>query len=44
MLRQRMENEKFIVRLIGDGKPDGEVRKETGASLENVYLLRVFEN
>lgn len=37
------DNGKFIVRLIGDKKPDGEVLEGTRASLEDVYL-RAFED
>lgn len=37
------DNGKFIVRLIGDKKPEGEVLEGTRASLEDVYL-RAFED
>ncbi|MBE5948390.1 MAG: ABC transporter ATP-binding protein [Lachnospiraceae bacterium] len=37
------DNGKFIVRLIGEKKPEGEVLEGTRASLEDVYL-RAFED
>ncbi|MBR6637886.1 MAG: ATP-binding cassette domain-containing protein, partial [Lachnospiraceae bacterium] len=37
------DNGKFIVRLIGEKKPEGDVLEGTRASLEDVYL-RAFED
>ena len=37
------DNGKFIVRLIGEKKPKGEVLEGTRASLEDVYF-RAFED